>query len=503
MARVSDEPGAERGARGAGGAEGRADSPRARHRALHLLGQPPGAGPGELRAHRGDHRRRQPGSDPRARAHRVREGLQPALPASAHRASGGDRHGDRHPAGRQLAHGLTPGGPREQRDRHDEHPRRLHRRGFAGAQVHLQELDPLLRVRAGRSGVLHRGDAPAASAALGPRARHRRGRAGGERVRRAEPRRHGDRAALRQRARARRGYRVHAHVPPAAGADGARLRPSAPVRARGRRRARPRARRLPRHTRRLQRGRRRGAGAVRDHRPARQAALAGPSALGHGPGRGPAAPARLPDPRRGRQPASLRARSRQPAAQGHRLPLRLHDSRDRAQAGRAPSARSGDQGRRADLHVRARGRGVPALEPLRAARALRGARAAWPRIASRWESSAAVRRKRLRRFAGPNPGDPGPTLRRFDSQELDSAASHLMGRLLHLRGTQSPDCPRRRGRRAAPAGGGRLRPRPRELGRDRRRGEGRRRGGRRAVDRRRHASGSMPGWRSRSRSPSR
>ena len=31
------------------------------------------------------------------------------------------------------------------------------------------------------------------------------------------------------------------------------------------------------------------------------------------------------------------------------------------------------QGRRADLHVRARGRGVPALEPLRAARAFRGA----------------------------------------------------------------------------------------------------------------------------------
>ena len=36
-------------------------------------------------------------------------------------------------------------------------------RGFAGAQVRLQELHPLLRVRAGRSGVLHRGDAPAAS----------------------------------------------------------------------------------------------------------------------------------------------------------------------------------------------------------------------------------------------------------------------------------------------------------------------------------------------------
>ena len=54
----------------------------------------------------------------------------------------------------------------------------------------------------------------------------------------------------------------------------------------------------------------------------------------------PAAAARLPDPGRGGQPASLRARGRQPAAQGDRLPLRLHDARDRAQAGRAPAARS-------------------------------------------------------------------------------------------------------------------------------------------------------------------
>ena len=54
--------------------------------------------------------------------------------------------------------------------------------------------------------------------------------------------------------------------------------------------------------------------------------------------------------------------------------LWLHDARDRAQAGRAPAARSGDEGRRADVHLRARGRGVPALEPLRAPGASRGAR---------------------------------------------------------------------------------------------------------------------------------
>ena len=99
-------------------------------------------------------------------------------------------------------------------------------------------------------------------------------------------------------------------------------------------------------------------------------------------------------PGRGREPASLRARGRQPAAEGHRLPLRLHDSRDRAQPGGAPSARSGDPGRGADLHLRARGRGVPALEPLRAARAFRGAarRGRGPRAAGNLSAQARLRR---------------------------------------------------------------------------------------------------------------
>ena len=49
--------------------------------------------------------------------------------------------------------------PREQRHRHDEHPRRLRRPRLAGPQGRLQVQRALLRLRAGRPGVLHRGDA--------------------------------------------------------------------------------------------------------------------------------------------------------------------------------------------------------------------------------------------------------------------------------------------------------------------------------------------------------
>ena len=70
------------------------------------------------------------------------------------------------------------------------------------------------------------------------------------------------------------------------------------------------------------------------------------------------------------QPAALRPRRRQPQAQGHRLPLPLHHARDRAcklrehQRLRAAPA----QAQRRALPLRARGRGVPALEPERARR---------------------------------------------------------------------------------------------------------------------------------------
>ena len=46
---------------------------------------------------------------------------------------------------------------REQRDRDAEHPRGVRRAGLAGAQARLQELRPLLRLRARRPGLLHRG----------------------------------------------------------------------------------------------------------------------------------------------------------------------------------------------------------------------------------------------------------------------------------------------------------------------------------------------------------
>ena len=69
---------------------------------------------------------------------------------------------------------------------------------------------------------------------------------------------------------------------------------------------------------------------------------------------------------RGAQPAALRARARQPQAQGRGLRVRLHEPRDGAQARRgaaraAAAARGGGA-----VPLRARGRGVPALEPQRA-----------------------------------------------------------------------------------------------------------------------------------------
>ena len=67
-----------------------------------------------------------------------------------------------------------------------------------------------------------------------------------------------------------------------------------------------------------------------------QAGPSGAAAVGDGADDRIAATARLPDPGRGDQPAALRPRGRQPAVQGGRIPLRLHDPRDGAEAGRAP-----------------------------------------------------------------------------------------------------------------------------------------------------------------------
>ena len=97
----------------------------------------------------------------------------------------------------------------------------------------------------------------------------------------------------------------------------------------------------------------------------------------------PAAPARPPDPGRDGEPAAVRARGRQPPLQGDRLRLRLHLARGRDPPRRAPAARA-DPARarpRGGVCVRARGRGVPALEPARAARARRRGRGRRPRAA--------------------------------------------------------------------------------------------------------------------------
>ena len=179
----------------------------------------------------------------RARAHRVREGLEPALADPADRPRGRDRHRDRRAPDRRLDRRSGARGAREQRDRDDEHPRRLLRPRLAGAKVRVQVLDPLLRVRAGRPRFLHRVDAPAARRRA-PRLERDivEAEAAVAEFAEQEPGGDGHRASLRERARPRRRDLLHPDALAAAGADGPRLRPAAPVRARGRRRPRARAR---------------------------------------------------------------------------------------------------------------------------------------------------------------------------------------------------------------------------------------------------------------------
>ena len=128
--------------------------------------------------------------DARARAHRVREGRQPALAARS--ASCEAAEIDTVIDTRLVVNSLmaaASAGAREQRDRDDEHPRRLRGPGLAGAQVRLQELDPLLRLPS-------RTTRPSSPRRCAGRTRRdarlerdmRRGRAGGRRVRGRNPR---------------------------------------------------------------------------------------------------------------------------------------------------------------------------------------------------------------------------------------------------------------------------------------------------------------------------
>ena len=137
-------------------------------------------------------------------------------------------------------------GPREQRDRDDEHPRRLQRRAARPCARSCSSPPPTSTAasrttrpsstrpwaaRTGRARSIER-DVVEAEASVG-------------RVRREEPGRGRDGAALRERARAERAHVAHRALLAAGGADDPGLRPALPVRARGRRGARARARRGP------------------------------------------------------------------------------------------------------------------------------------------------------------------------------------------------------------------------------------------------------------------
>ena len=210
------------------------------------------------------------------------------------------------------------------------------------------------------------------------------------RLRREEPRRGRDGAALRERARPERAHLAHRALLAAGRADDPGLRPALPVRPRGRRGARARARREPR-----------GVPGVFN--------VAGDGVLALSEVAGllgkPYAPI-LPPWGTGLAAAALRR-------VGVRIPpeamnqLRFgrgldnrrykvagfhyqHTSRETVlKLGRAPAAQPGGaRGARA-LPLRARGRGVPALEPARAQRPRREGAGAH-RGPSSWSSSASL-----------------------------------------------------------------------------------------------------------------
>ena len=187
---------------------------------------------------------------------------------------------------------------------------RVRGRGLPGAPGGLQVDRALVRLRAGRPGLLHRGHAPPAPAEHQDRARRRRGRGRRLGLRRPPPRRLRRDPALHQRARRRRRHGAHALARPARHPGDPRLRPPLPVHPRGRRRGLPRARgaREPRRDLQL-RGRRR-ARALRGRRPARQAAAAGPAAVGDVTGHRGTAPHRPGHPPRDAQPDALWPRPR-------------------------------------------------------------------------------------------------------------------------------------------------------------------------------------------------
>ncbi len=354
--------------RASGWADRDALAPHPHHRPVHLLGRSRRAGAGGRRGRGGDHRHRPHAAQGGAGPHRVRAGRRPPHPDPPHRPGRRDRHRRRHAPGHRLDHHLGAQDAREQRDRDDEHPGQLHRARHDRAQGRLPLLGAVLRLRAGRPGVLHRGPAPQAQPAVAAGARHRRGRVGGRRLRGQAPADDRLGAALRPRPGAR-----HAHVAgAAAGAagrpDDPRLRPAPAVRARGRRRRGADARGDRGPARHLQRRRRRRARPQRGRGPARQAGGAPAAAVGDEPGAADRPPPRRAHPARPAQRAALRPGAGQPSLQGDGLPAGPHQPRDGRAAARAPADRAADARPPGSLPLRARGRGLPALEPERPAR---------------------------------------------------------------------------------------------------------------------------------------
>ena len=243
----------------------------------------------------------------------------------------------------------------------------------------------------------------------GARARHRRGR--GRRSatsRERNPDVDGHGAALRQRARPRRRHGVHPDVRAAAGADGARLRPAAPVRPRGRRRPRARARRASTSRPGVYNVAADGVLALSEVIGLLgKRAAAGPAAVGHracSRARCGGSGFRIPDEMR--QPAAVRARGRQPRST--RRPgstTATRRARPCCKLGEHLRLRPVMRGVEHDVHLRARGRGVPALEPARAPRAARRARRRrrGPRAAR--DLSASARRRSQRASAGCEPAE--------------------------------------------------------------------------------------------------
>ncbi|CAA9466939.1 MAG: hypothetical protein AVDCRST_MAG13-123, partial [uncultured Solirubrobacteraceae bacterium] len=350
-------------------------APDPHHGAQHPVGRPPGPVARARPGGRGDHRRGQAPAEARPRAHGVRAGGGPPLAHPPDRPGRGDRHRGGHPPGGRLGHHDAAAGPREQRHRDDERARGVRRPRLVRPQGRLQVHGPLLRLRAGRPGLLHRGDGPPAPGAHGHRARRGGGRGGGPRLQGPQPGHHRHRPALRQRARARGAHVAHAAVQPARGADDPRLRPAHAVPPRGRHLGGARARGPPRPRRDLQRRGRRRPGPERDPRPPGQDDPPRPAAVRDGRGDVRPAPARAADPGRHAGLPALRPRPGQPQAQGHGLPLPLHDARDRPQAPRAPAPGAAHRRRGGRLPLRAGGRGVPAPLAERAPRGDRPGRA--------------------------------------------------------------------------------------------------------------------------------